>query len=293
MAERLWDWAKTDTYGHEAHRDPVRNYNWQTRKTRPHDWEPIGPGPDNGIFSYWGNVRTFALPKDALLCRPPLPYSEAPSSALHAQAIEVYAQNTPTWPHESRWIAQFWSDDLLNLTFSPAARWIAIANQVIERESATLATALETYAKIGLALNDAAVACWYSKYHYNIERPQTYIRRLIDPNWKSSLRNPLTGDESINPPYPPYPSEHAVFGAAAAEVLGSVFGYNYPLTDRCHESRAEFVGTPRSFDAFGEMAAESALSRVLLGVHFRMDGDEGLRFGAIAGRAVGQLPWRQ
>ncbi len=293
VAEKIWEWARTDPYGHDAHKDPFRGYNWQARNTKPYDWEPVGPGPNNGIFPYWGDVRVFALPKGTFLCRPPLPYSEASGSPLYAQALEVYAQNTPTWPYESRWIGEFWSDDLVNLTFSPPARWIAIASQVIEREAASLATALETYAKIGLALNDAAVGCWYSKYHYNIERPQAYIQRLIDPSWKSSLKNPLNGDEGINPPFPAYPSGHAVFGAAAAEVLASVFGYTYSMTDRCHESRTEFIGTPRTFDSFYDMALENAFSRVLLGVHFRMDSDEGMRYGTVVGRYVHQLPWKR
>lgn len=293
VAEKVWEWAKTDPHGHNAHIDPIRSYSWIARNTKPYDWEPIGPGPNQGLFSYWGNVRVFALPKTNFLCRPPLPYSEMPSSLLYSQAVEVYAQGSPNRPQESRWISEFWSDDLLNLTFSPAARWIAIANQVIERESASLAVALETYAKVGIALNDAAVGCFHSKYHYNIERPQAYINRLIDPTWKSYLRNPLNNQQGINPPFPAYPSEHATLGAAAAETLASIFGYSYPMTDRCHEGRSEFIGTPRSFGSFYEMAAESAFSRVLLGVHFRVDGDEGLRYGTTIGRFVNQLPWKR
>ncbi|MBK9584080.1 MAG: hypothetical protein IPO48_19975 [Saprospiraceae bacterium] len=33
---------------------------------------------------------------------------------------------------------EFWSDDLMGLTFSPPSRWIAIANQVYENEDANL-----------------------------------------------------------------------------------------------------------------------------------------------------------
>ncbi|MCS6928599.1 MAG: phosphatase PAP2 family protein [Saprospiraceae bacterium] len=293
LAYAIWQWAQSDAAGHQAHKDPFRGYNWQARNTKPYDWEPLSPGPDNGLFPYWGNARTFALPKNALLCRPPLPYSETTGSALHTQALEVYSQNTPQLPYESRWIAEYWSDDLLNLTFSPASRWIAITNQVIEKESASLAVALEAYAKVGLALNDASVGCWHSKYHYNIERPQSYIRRIINANWQTSLNNPLTGERGLTPSSPSFPSSHAVFAAAAAEALSSVFGYAYSMTDRCHATRTEFIGTPRTFDSFYEMAQECGWSRVLLGVHFRMDIDEGLRFGTSIGRHVAQLPWKQ
>jgi hypothetical protein len=92
-------------------------------------------------------------------------------------------------------VGEFWSDDLLNLTFSPGPRWLAIGNQVCKLEDSNLETAVYMTVKVGFALNDAAVACWKSKYHYNVERPQTYINRIIDPNWKPALFNPMTGEE--------------------------------------------------------------------------------------------------
>src|SRR5690606_16622060 len=144
-----------------------------------------------------------------------------------------------------------------------------------------------------MAMNDAVVACWNSKFFYNIERPDSYIKRLIDPTYKPNLDNPLTGDSGITPPFPAYPSGHATMGAASAEALASVFGYNYSLTDNCHKDRTEFEGTPRTFGSLYEMALENAWSRVLLGVHFRMDADEGVRFGTAIGRKVNALPWRK
>jgi membrane-associated phospholipid phosphatase len=147
-------------------------------------------------------------------------------------------------------------------------------------------------AKIGLALNDASVGCWNSKYYYNVERPQTYINRVIDPSWKPALYNPLTGDEGVTPSFPAYPSGHSTMGAAGAEVLGSIFGYAYGMTDNCHNNRNEFEGTGRYFGSFFEMAQENAWSRVPLGVHFRMDSEEGVRYGTEIGRKVNNLPWK-
>lgn len=82
-------------------------------------------------------------------------------------------------------------------------------------------------------------------------------------------------------------------GAAAAEALTSIFGTNYAMSDRCHDGRFEFVGLPRSFNSFYEMAEENAWSRVLLGVHWRMDCTEGVRLGYICGNKVSQLPWKK
>ena len=53
---------------------------------------------------------------------------------------------------------------------------------------------------------DAAIAIWNTKYTYNVERPVSYINRLIDPDWKPSLDNHVNGLKGITPPFPAYPS---------------------------------------------------------------------------------------
>ena len=52
-------------------------------------------------------------------------------------------------------------------------------------------------------------------------------------------------------------------------------------------------GVPRTFESFNEMAEENALSRLYLGVHFRMDADEGLDLGEKAAKKVNALPWKK
>jgi membrane-associated phospholipid phosphatase len=241
----------------------------------------------------WGGARTFAIRESDKICRPPLPYSTATNSDLYSQALEVYAQNTPTLSYEDEWVGEYWSDDLVNLTFSPGPRWTAILDQVLALEKSNLETAVYANAKIGIALNEAAVACWKSKYHYNVERPQSYINRVIDPNWKPALYNPLTGDEGVTPSFPAYPSGHSTMGAAGAEILGDVFGYAYAMSDYCHEGRTEFEGKARAYGSFLEMAQENAWSRVPLGVHFRMDCEEGVSLGTRVGRIVNQMGWQK
>jgi hypothetical protein len=302
VAEAVWEWSTTDPYGHNAYKNPFGNfetneaYDWQAFFDGPGDWQPTFPGPGNPMGPYFGKARAFALANNEKLALPPstyfMEYSEDPNSEYYAQALQVYTKNAEL-DYNTEWIGEFWSDDLLNVTFSPGPRWTAIANQVIDAEKASLETALEAYAKVGLALNDAAVGCWNSKFHYNVERPDSYIKVVIDPSYKPNLYNPITGDEGISPSFPAYPSGHSTMGAAGAEALASVFGYSYAMTDRCHENRTDFEGKPRSFGSFYEMALENAWSRVLLGVHWRMDCDEGMRFGTVIGRKVNALPWKK
>lgn len=296
VAASFWEWMKTDEELFEGYKDLFRGNFWQER-TELYAWQPTFPGPGDGRFPYWGNGRTMSIKDDLMLCRDYREYvgelSEDPQSAFYLQAREVLAQNTPSLSFNTKWIGEFWSDDIVNLTFSPPARWIAIADQVYQHENASLEQAIEANAKLGMALHDAGIGCWNSKYHYNLERPQTYINRNVDPTWKPNLNNPLTGEEGISPNFPAYPSGHATFSGAAAEALASVFGYSYSMTDLCHANRPEFFSMPRSFNSFYEMAVENAWSRVPLGVHYRMDSDEGLRYGTQIGRSVNRLQWKR
>ena len=287
VANSVWDYSATDREGHDKYLDP-----------RPSSYvPPAGLGKwkqANGpaaMFPYWGKVRTFAIKEEDKVGVPPIPYSEDKNSAYYAQGLEVYANTTPQ-TYEKQWIAEFWSDDVLGFTFSPPARWLAIGNQILFNEKSNLETGVMTAVKVGLALNDASVACWNTKYLYNIERPITFINKIFSPTWNiANLTS--TGFMTGTPPFPAYPSGHATFGAAAAEALVSVFGNNISMTDRCHEGRSDFNGKPRSFNSLYAMAEENAVSRIWLGVHWRMDSDEGLRMGYNVGRKVNALPFKK
>jgi hypothetical protein len=277
VAEAVYRWSATDSVGHQAYL-----FNFDRNYQAPEGeglWYPSEAEPMPPLLPYWGAVRTFAAHTGETAVQGPIAFSEAPNSAFFAQAVEVYSISMPL-KEENRWIAEFWSDDFHGVTFSTSARWISISTQAIEKAQPGVATALETWLKVGLALNDAAANAWRFKYGFNLERPETYIRRNINPAWK-----PL----HHNPSFPGYPSGHACFGAAAANVLTQTLGDNFALTDRSHQGRKEFNGKPRSFDSFAEMAEENALSRLLMGVHFRMDCEEGLRIGYLIGRKVGAI----
>ncbi len=298
----VWEWSTTDPYGHDAYKNPFGNYttnetyNWEDHYDGPGDWTPTAPGPTSPMGPFFGKARGFAIKESEKICLPPshyyMEYSEDPHSEYYAEALQAYTKNAAT-DYNIEWVGEFWSDDLLNLTFSPGPRWIAIGNQVIEKENSNLETSLETYAKVGMAINDAAVGAWASKYRYNVERPVTYINKVIDPTYKSNLDNPITGDVGFVPPFPAYPSGHSTMGGAGAEALASVFGYSYGMTDNCHLGRTEFEGVPRTFSSFKEMADENAWSRVVLGTHWYMDCLEGVRFGTEIGRKVNNLPWKK
>ena len=240
-------------------------------------WQPTSPDFRNACHPYWNRVRTFITPPGDVSLQDHTPYSEEEDSEFYRQALEVY-NATSNLEYDDRWIAEFWSDDIVGITFSPPARQIAIANQLIELDQSNMEKSLRLYLRLGMGLNDASVVCWGAKYEYNLERPVDYIRRLIDPNF-SPILGDAVGVTGQNPNFPAYPSGHATFGGIGASVFNMYFPQITEFTDRCHEDETLFIGDPRSFDSFDQMAKENADSRIPLGVHFQMDCDEGLRIG--------------
>jgi membrane-associated phospholipid phosphatase len=274
VANAVYAWSASDTVGHMA------NHHNYDRKYVP----PAGDGkwvtsvdfPMPPLLPYWGRVRPFIIHTEEYLAKPLPPYSIDADQPYYRQALEIISLGSPLTP-ENQLIVEFWNDDHPGLMFTPPGHWLAITNQVIEMEHPSIEKTLETYLKVGFALSDALIATWYSKYVYNLERPESYIQKNIDASWRPY---------SPTPPFPAYPSGHAMLAAAAAEVLSSMYGDTFKLDDKSHQGFEDFGIKPRCYNSFRDMAKESALSRILMGVHWRMDSEEGLRIGAMIGREV-------
>jgi len=306
VATAIWSWASTDAYGHESNLNPLSNdpvkafyYNWRAKsqdsngKIVPGKWYPTNDNSDGGMYPFGGRFRTFATNEAQKLCPPPLGYSENKTSAYYAQALEVYSLCNSTMNYQDRWVSEFWSDDIWGQTFSPPSRLIAILDEIMILENCNLEKAVESVAKLGISLNDCAVACWYSKYYYNVERPENYLKRLVDPNWEPLLQNTINGVKGVTPAFPAYPSGHSTFAGGGAVMLSHLFGSNFEFTDLCHKGRVEFLGIPRTFSSFEDAMTENAYSRITLGVHFRMDCEAGLKLGQQATRRILKLQWKK
>ncbi len=274
IARKIVEWSSLDSIAHLAQ---FRVYNGEFKKSElPGLWKDDHHPP---LLPEWGKCKTLIQTNNQYESPYPLTYSEDRSSLYSRQFLEVYSVRGQL-NQENRWIGEFWSDDLHGLTFSAASRWISIANQALIKENLSLDISLETMLKSGIALYDAAIICWRMKYKHLVLRPSTYINSLIDPNWHPVIDNPH---------FPAYPSGHSAFGAAAATVLESMLGHQFEMYDKSHIGRNEFNGKPRYFKSFREMANENAFSRILMGVHTRMDCDEGLRLGNSIGNQVIQI----
>jgi hypothetical protein len=234
---------------------------------------------------YWGSNRPFILtPGNPSIDNhpgPPPAYSEDPSSECYRQAHEVYTTVRNISP-EQRMTALFWSDDPQR-TCTPAGHSISILSQSIRLKGSPLDKAAEGYARVGMAVSDAFIACWQVKYQYNVMRPITYIQNIIDSTWnRPAITDPLT-----TPPFPEYPSGHSVQSGAASTVLAALYGDSFAFVDHTHDLAGM---TSRSFGSFADFAREAAISRLYGGIHCRSAIDNGLEQGRKIGSSIAALP---
>src|SRR5690606_1642566 len=172
-----------------------------TLQDGPTYWVPTSPIRQQQVplLPGWGKVRPLAMPSGASCPLPPPPeYSEDPASAFYAEAKEVL-DVTAALTDEQRLVARFWSDDPM-LSPTPPGHWISIALQILARDKTGIVPSAEILARLGIAVSDSFIACWDSKYQYDLLRPVTYIRRMMDPAFQPLL---------ITPPFPEYPSGHS------------------------------------------------------------------------------------
>ncbi|MFN3766031.1 MAG: vanadium-dependent haloperoxidase [Aliihoeflea sp.] len=222
------------------------------------------------LLPEWGDNRTFAMPTGASCPLPPPPaYSEEAGSDFHAEAMEVYETSEDLTPEQTA-IARFWSDDPM-LSPTPPGHWISIAMEILQERGADSAERVDLLARLGIAMADAFIGCWHAKYEFDLIRPVTYIRRLIEPEWQPIL---------ITPPFPEYPSGHSTQSGAAAAVLTAHFGEGFAFEDATHVD--EGLGV-RSYADFEAAAEEAAMSRLYGGIHFRAAIERGLEQGYCIG----------
>jgi hypothetical protein len=218
---------------------------------------------------YWWQIRPFVLTKwNECPLPPPPPYSTDPASPIYLEAKAMH-ETGKGLTSDQRNIALYWADNP-GETGTPSGHWVAIAAQMISQRKLSANDAARLFVVGAAAQADAFIATWGYKFEYNLIRPRTYIRRLIDSTWEPLIPTP---------PFPEYPSGHSALSAAAATTLIALVG-EQAFDDSTGLSLGPGI---RRFSSFREAADEAGQSRVFGGIHFRI-GNEG---GKTLGRCVG------
>jgi len=249
----------------------------------PGKWRPTPPDYLDGVEFCWGAMHTLALKSSTQFSLPaPPPYSADSSSPFVKQNKEIFEHTNKMSPAQKD-IARYWDDNpfvlehsghlmFANKKITPGGHWMGITAIACRKSHASNVKTAQAYALSSVAMFDAFISCWQTKYETNYIRPVTYIHESIDRNWSPYLQTP---------PFPEYPSGHSTITRAAAVVLSRLFGSRFPFQDT---SDLRYIGMQRHFDSFIQAANEASISRFYGGIHYL----NSVNKGALQGKEVGE-----
>jgi membrane-associated phospholipid phosphatase len=198
--------------------------------------------PSRKIEPNAGNWKTWVISSGREFRVPPPPDAATTQNEIAWLKTVVSAQDPRIAEQVNFWDAG-----------SPGYRWIENVNERSLAETFGTVNSLRLYPYLAIAIYDATIAAWDSKYTYNRPRPIEVDRSL-------ATRLPT-------PNSPSYPSEHAAVAAAAAGVLAYFF--------------------PSEADSLNALAEEAARSRLYAGLQYPSDYSAGLELGRqVAARVI-------
>lgn len=232
ISQKIIERAKNDQSdkANETVTIPVGQDKWLSSANPP--IAPLLPG--------WGNVKPWLVNSiNDLTVNPPPKFG----SEEFNQAIDELKNIAANRTEQQTNIAKFWADGAG--TSTPPGHWNQIASDLIKKNNFNELQSAITFATMNMALMDAGICCWNTKYKYWILRPSKA---------DSSITMPID-----LPNFPSYTSGHSSFSGAASTVLGYIF--------------------PSEKESLDKMADEAGMSRLYAGIHYRFDNEEGKRNG--------------
>jgi hypothetical protein len=309
LAARQNDGSQKDAVG-----QPV-NY---TYGQQPGQWraDPLHPNV-TPLTPDWGSVIPFVLQSGSQFRAPPPPALNSPEYTSAFNEVKTLGGTSPNSPStrsdEQTEVGLFWGYDAQPGLCAPARFYNQIAETIARQQGNTEVQNSRLFMLIDVAMADAAITVWETKYLYNFWRPITAIREsdprtgpsglgdgnpntIGDPNW-TPLGAPADNNNGTNftPPFPGYTSGHAGIGGAMFRMLADFYGtdnvsftivsdeFNTITIDQNGQARPLKA---RSFTSFSQAAEENGQSRIYLGIHFNFDKVQGIKQGTEIGDYV-------
>lgn len=233
----------------------------------------------------WSQRKPWLL-ASASQVRPPAP--PALGSAAWARDLnevkELGGRTSTRRSAEQTEAARFW-DYSLPAIYHGVVRSVALA------PGRDLSANARLFATVAQAMDDAMIAVFDAKYHYNFWRPVTAIRNADQDGNDATQREAGWASLIDAPMHPEYPSGHSILAAAVATVLKAEIqaeakGGAAPVLSTVSPTGK---GATRRWASVEDFVREVSDARIHGGIHFRSATDAGEAMGRRIGEIAVQL----
>jgi hypothetical protein len=246
----------------------------------PGAWQPTPPQFAPALLPGWGQVTPFGLEEGSQFRSPPPPSLGSGRYTHDYNEVKTLGSATAdsqSRPQDRTDVARFYD------VTSPVYAWNTAARQVSLAQGKSLSENAQVFALLAIAMCDASIAVFETKYHYNFWRPVTAIQGAAtdgnentdpDATWLPLVRTR---------PFPSYPSAHGTLSGAARAVLKRAFGkdgHTITLTNPA------VPGVLLNYSAWKQITDDIDDARIYGGIHFRFDQAVAARQGRDVGNYI-------
>lgn len=245
----------------------------------PYEWQ-VYPGcpAGGGVFRHWPNLTPFAIESSSQFRSEPPPSLD--SGAWAQDFNEVQRVGDLNASLNDRSLDR--TEEAKLYAVGPGHwTWNYVLLQIASNRNDEITDTARTMAVMNMAINDAYISGFESKYFYNTWRPITAIPRADEDGNKWTTAGSFT-PLITTPCFPAYPSNHGTGSGAARTVLVRAYGRRGHSVSVFHPMAPGIVRNYTDLNAITDDVAEA---RIYGGIHWRYDQDAGER----QGHAVGQF----
>jgi hypothetical protein len=178
-------------------------------------------------------------------------------------------------------IARFWE-------FSLPSIYHGVVRSVADMPGREVTQNARLFAAVAQTMDDAMIAVFEAKYHYNFWRPTTAIRNADTDGNDATEREAAWSPLIDVPMHPEYPSAHSILASSVGHLLQAEIGNGkLPVLTTASPTAK---GATRRWTHVDDFAREVADARIYAGIHYRVSTEVGTAMGRqIGGMAAEKL----
>lgn len=239
-------------------------------------WQPTAAA----VASHWPQRTPWFIGRADRFRPGPPPALDSARFAADLEEIKAAgARDSTVRTADQTEAARFWEATTPSLYFD-------VVRSLAAQASRDVAANAHLFARVAVAMDDALIAAFEAKYHYQFWRPVTAIRNAdrdgnpatsADPAWTPLIDTPM---------HPEYPCAHCILAATVGGVLAAEPG----AAATTWRSRSPTLpGVERNWVSLDAFVAEVSQARINDGVHFRYSTE----VATAMGRDVADLALRE